>query len=126
MKRSCPEGSRIVAALRRTHTSAAFLRTKRLSMDGTSPPARSARRCSTADGLPEARAQPLRQLLEHVLLRGEIDDLLGLDHLARHVIEAAQAVGEPELHALLAGPDQSREHVGRLLQTVAAPMPHDG
>src|SRR5258708_16808553 len=79
-----------------------------------------------ADGLPEARAQPLRQLLEHAFLGGEIDDLLRLDHLARHVVEAAQSVGEPELHALLAGPDQSREHVGRLLQAVAAPLPHDG
>src|SRR4051794_34573661 len=73
-----------------------------------------------ADRVADARAEPAGQLLEDALLRREVDDLLRLDHFARHVVEAAEAVGEPELHALLAGPDESREHVGRLLQAVAA------
>src|SRR5947208_524455 len=77
-----------------------------------------------ADRVAEARAQPVGELLEDVLLRREVDDLLGLDHLARHVVEPAQAVGEPELHALLAGPDEPREHVGRLLEAVAAALAH--
>src|SRR6476620_10829666 len=72
----------------------------------------------------EARAQPLRQLLEDVLPGREIDHLLGLDDVASHVVEAAQAVGEPQLDALLAGPDAAGEHVGRLLQPRAAALAH--
>src|SRR6185436_1567765 len=77
-----------------------------------------------ADGCAEARPEPLRKRLEHVLLRREVDDLLGLDHLARDVVEPAQAVGQPQLHAFLAGPDEAREHLGRFLQPRSAPGAH--
>ena len=43
----------------------------------------------------------------------EVDDVLGLDDLARDVLEAADAVGEAELDAALAGPDQAAEDLGR-------------
>ena len=48
-----------------------------------------------------ARAEALGEALGDVLARREVDDLLGLDHLARDVVDAAERVGESELDALL-------------------------
>src|SRR5258706_2144396 len=74
----------------------------------------------------QLRAEALGKLLEHVVLGRVVDHLLGLDHLARDVLEAAQPVGEAQLHALLPGPDEPGEHLGRLLQALAAPLAHHG
>src|SRR5690242_14496453 len=77
------------------------------------------------DALAHARAETLGELLEIVLARREVDDLVGLDHLARHVVEGTQAVGEAELDAFLAGPHEPGERVGRFLEPLAAAFAHD-
>src|SRR5512132_136151 len=65
----------------------------------------------TAERLARARAEALGEALEHVLLGREVHQLLGLDHLARDVLGAADAVGEAQLHALRARPHQAGEHL---------------
>jgi len=74
------------------------------------------------EGLGGARAQPLGELLEVVLLGREVDHGLGLDHVARDAVEASEPVGEPELDGPLAGPHQAREDLGRLLEALAAAL----
>src|SRR5262245_59905910 len=70
------------------------------------------------------RAEAPRHPIDKPFLPREVVYVLGLDDVARHRVEAAVAVGKPELHALLAGPDEPAEHVGRLLQALAAPFAH--
>src|SRR5262249_21334662 len=68
------------------------------------------------------RAETPREALGDVLLLGEVEDGLGLDARARDVVDAAEAVRESELDALVAGPQKAREDVGRLLQALAAAL----
>src|SRR5262245_13292025 len=75
-------------------------------------------------GRHRARAEAAREFLRQVFLLRVVDDVLGLDHFPRHVVEPAQAVGETELNALRAAPDQAREHVRRLLEPLAAAFLH--
>src|SRR6185312_2977422 len=77
------------------------------------------------EGGPEARAEAARDRFEHAVLGRVFHELLGLDHVARHRLGASEAVGEPELDALLPGPDEPGEHVGRLLQALPAALAHD-
>src|SRR4051812_13584103 len=72
----------------------------------------------------DRRAEALRHLLGEALLYRVVDDLLGLDDIARHRVQGAEAVGEPELDALLAGPEEAAEHVGCFLQALAASLAH--
>src|SRR4051812_19136092 len=72
-----------------------------------------------------AGAEALGELLSDILLLRVVDDVLRLDHLARHVIEAADSVGEPELDALLAGPDEPAEGFLRFLQPLASALAND-
>src|SRR5258706_2268483 len=90
-------------------------------------PCRAGRRIErgAAQRASETRSQAIRQALEHVVPRREIHHLVGLDDFARDVVEAPQAIGEPEIHALLAGPDESREHIRRFLQALASPRAND-
>src|SRR5437660_4439982 len=73
----------------------------------------------------EAGAKPLRKLLEDILLGSVVDDFLGLDHLARHILEAAERIREAELDALLARPDEPGERLGRFLQSRPAALAHN-
>src|SRR5215831_13683819 len=73
-----------------------------------------------AEAPPERRAELAREPLANVFLDGEVDDVLGLDDLARYVVDASQAVGEAEIDSARAVPDEAREELGRLLQPFAA------
>src|SRR5258708_4469910 len=73
----------------------------------------------------EARADALRELVEEVLARREVDDALGFDDLARDVVEAAERIGEPQLDAALAGPDEPGEGLRRLLEARSPALAHD-
>src|ERR671918_1281438 len=48
-----------------------------------------------------------------------VADVLGLDHLARDVLEVAEAVGEAKVDAALAGPDEAAEDFGGVLEPLA-------
>jgi hypothetical protein len=64
-------------------------------------------------------------LVKEVLARRKVDDALGFYDLARDVFEAAERVREPQLDAALAGPDETREGLRRLLQPRSPALPHD-
>ena len=53
------------------------------------------------------------------LVRGVIDDVLGLDHFARHVFGAAKSVSQAKLDALGASPNKAAKHVAGFFQTRA-------
>src|SRR3990172_5005140 len=76
-----------------------------------------------ADRARHARAEFLGQTIREVFLHREVDDLLGLDDIARHRFQAAVAIRQANLHALLSVPHQAAESVRRLLQALAAPLP---
>jgi hypothetical protein len=63
-----------------------------------------------------AGTKTLGQAFGHVFTRGVVDDVFGLDDLARHVVEVAGVVGQAQAHGLFAVPVQAREGVGRGLQ----------
>src|SRR3990167_2192930 len=66
------------------------------------------------------RAKLLGQALRDVFATRVIDDFLGLDDVARDVIQIAQLVGQAEFHRLLAAPEKAAEHFGRFLQALTA------
>src|SRR5262249_33586563 len=75
------------------------------------------------DALAELCNEALGQALGNVLLGRVVDNFLGLHHLALHVVEVAELVGEPELDGLFAVPEETGEGLRRLLQPrTAAPL----
>src|SRR5258708_22279420 len=54
-----------------------------------------------------------------------MEDVLGLDHLARDEIDAPKTIRKSQLNASGAGPQQPRENIRALLETLAPPLPHD-
>src|SRR5204863_7775124 len=72
----------------------------------------------------DRRAEALRHLLGEALIYRVVDDLLGLDEIARHRVQGAEAVGKAELDALLAGPGEAAEPVGGFLQALGARLAH--
>ena len=58
--------------------------------------------CALHRALAHRRAELLGQALGHVLAPRVVDHVFGLDHVARHVVEVAQLVGQAQLDRLLA------------------------
>ena len=65
--------------------------------------------------LADTGAEALGQARGHVLVLGVVDDVLGLDDIARDLVQAAETVGQPERDRLLAAPGQAAEELGRFL-----------
>src|SRR5438132_14073986 len=82
--------------------------------------------CRRQQASRQRRAEFSRQPLGQVFLHREIDDVFRLDHLAGHVVDAAECVGETEIDAARAVPHQPGEEFGRLFEARAAPCLHRG
>src|SRR5579862_1617679 len=87
-------------------------------------PARGGLGGRATEGSAERRAHAARERFEEGVFGGVVDQLLGLDHVARHGFGAAVRVGQAQLDALFAGPDEPREELGGFLQALAAAVAH--
>src|SRR5215218_1806633 len=71
------------------------------------------------------RSEAARDAFGDAFALSEVDDVFGLDDLSRDVVDAAEGVGESELDAAGADPQQAGEEVRRFLQPLAPALPHD-
>src|SRR3990172_9648223 len=72
----------------------------------------------------DAGTEASREFLGDVFLLRVIDDVLGLDDLARHVVEAAERIGQSQLDAAAAAPDQTPKNLPRLFEALAPALAH--